>query len=169
MTTNARWYVVHTHAREEFRALDHLRRQNYVAYLPRYAKKIRHARRTTLVARPFFPRYLFISLDLAVQGWRAVRSTCGVSDIVCFGDQPAALPDGFVEYLKSREDASGCISLAQHYRPRTGERVLVRKGPFSRLLGYCETVSDNERVTVLLDLLGRKVRVLLDVEMVEAA
>lgn len=169
MTTNARWYVVHTRAREEFKALDNLHRQNYVAYLPRYAKKIRHARRTILVARPFFPRYLFVSLDFAVQGWRAIRSTCGVSDIVCFGDQPAPLPDGFVEHLKNREDPTGCINLAPRSRPKVGERVLVREGPFSRLLGLCEALSDNERITVLLDLLGRKVRVLLDVEMVEAA
>src|SRR5579885_3303120 len=104
MRVGAHWYVVHTHPREEFKALDHLRRQNYVVYLPRYSKKIRHARKTTLVARPFFPRYLFNYLDLAFQGWRAIRSTCGVSDIVRFGDQPAPLPDGFVEHLRSCED-----------------------------------------------------------------
>lgn len=162
------WYAVHTRAREEMKAFEHLRQQNFAVYLPRYARKIRHARKTELVTRPFFPRYLFVSLDLSVQGWRSIRSTCGVSDIVCFGERPAALPRGFVESLRSHEDANGCVGV-EHRTIRTGDSVVVLEGPFTHLLGVCEAVTENERVTILLDLLGRKVRVVLDGEMVEAA
>lgn len=162
------WYAVHTHAREETKALAHLERQNFEVYLPRYARKIRHARKTELVVRPFFPRYLFVALDLASQGWRSIRSTCGVSDIVCFGDRPAPLPTGFVESLRNREDASGCLGVVRQNVQR-GDSIVVLEGPFSHLLGVCEAVAENERVTILLELLGRKVRVVLDGDMVEAA
>ena len=171
MTENngAQWYAVQSHPREEQKALEHLRRQNYLAYLPRYAAKVSHARKSTRVFRPFFPRYLFVSLDLASQGWRAIRSTMGVSNIVCFGDRPSALPPGVVEGLQHREDAEGCISFARQNLFRPGMPLMVRSGPFSNLFGLCERMTDNERVAILLDLLGRKVRVLLDVDTVEAA
>ena len=163
------WYAVHTHARAEFKAYDHLRRQNYQTYLPRYAKAIRHARRKQQVLRPLFPRYLFVSLDLATQGWRSIRSTFGVTDIVCFGDHPASLPFGFIENLRNQEDESGNVHCALFQRLKSGDPVVILDGPFSRLVGVCESMTDDERVSILLDLLGRKVRVRLDIEAIEAA
>lgn len=163
------WYAVHTHARAEFKAYEHLRRQSYQTYLPRYAKTVRHARRTQQVLRPLFPRYLFISLDLTTQSWWSIRSTIGVTGIVCFGDFPASLPSGFIETLASQEDESGNIHRAPFRRLKSGDPVVILDGPFSRLVGVCESMTDDERVAILLDLLGRKVRVRLDVEAVEAA
>ena len=169
MPQGSAWYAVHTHASAEFKAQEHLRRQSYQTYLPRYAKAIRHARRTHQVLRPLFPRYLFVSLDLATQGWRSIRSTIGVTDIVCFGDRPASLPSGFIESLRSQEDESGKIHRAPFRRLKSGDSVVILDGPFSRLVGICERMTDDERVSILLDLLGRKVRVRLDIEAVEAA
>jgi transcriptional antiterminator RfaH len=169
MTNGPLWYAVHTHPREELKALAHLQRQNYRVYLPCYAKKIRHARKNERVVRPFFPRYLFVHLNLATMGWRSIRSTIGVSDIVCFGDQPAPLPTGVIETLRSQEDAEGLIQMARKNLLKPGDSIVVLSGPFARQLGLCDGVSDNERVAILLDLLGRKVRVVLDVEAVEAA
>jgi transcriptional antiterminator RfaH len=162
------WYAVHTHPREEFKALSHLRRQNYQVYLPRYTKTIRHARKSERVIRPFFPRYLFVRLNLAVNGWRAIRSTVGVNDIVCFGEQPAPLPAGVIEALQGRE-TEGLIELANKNAIKPGENVIVLNGPFAHQLGLCVSVSDNERVAISLDLLGRKVRVLMDTDVVTAA
>jgi transcriptional antiterminator RfaH len=45
----------------------------------------------------------------------------------------------------------------------------VREGAFSACLGLFDGVTDRQRVSILLDLLGRKVRVVLDTDMVEAA
>jgi transcriptional antiterminator RfaH len=163
------WYAVHTHPREEFKALSHLQRQEYQVYLPRYAKNIRHARKSERVIRPFFPRYLFLHLNLATEGWRSIRSTIGVSDIVCFGDQPAPLPAGVIEVIQSREDADGFVQFVRQNSLKRGDSVVVLSGPFARQFGRCDGVSDNERVAILLDLLGRKVRVMLDAEAVEAA
>ena len=167
-TARNRWYAVHTHARDEKKALAHLRRQNYDVYLPLQHRKVRHARRIEQVLRPFFPRYLFVSLDPAIDGWRAIRSTAGVSDIVCFGDRPAPLPDGVIDDLKNHEDDNGCVTFEERGL-QEGDSIVVLDGPFSQLLGRCEEVTESERITVLLDLLGRKVRVSLDAEAVEPA
>ena len=49
-----------------------------------------------------------------------------------------------------------------------GDSVRVLSGAFTDVLGLFEGMGDRERVAILLDLLGRKVRVLLDVDMVVA-
>ena len=164
----ASWYAVHTHPHKEFKAFEHLRRQNYQAYLPRYLKTIRHARKSERVIRPFFPRYLFVRLNLAINGWRAIRSTVGVSDIVCFGEQPAPLPAGVIDALQGQE-IEGFIELRNKNALKPGDNVVVLDGPFAHQMGLCVSVSDNERVAILLDMLGRKVRVLIDTDVVAAA
>lgn len=163
------WYVVQTQVHGESKAAAHLLRQEFSIYLPRYQKRRRHARRTELVAVPLFSRYLFVGVDMAAQRWRSIQSTVGVSRIVCNGDQPAAVPDGVIAALKRREDANGFVAFEQRPRFSAGDRVRVTEGAFADCLGLIEGLRDDERVTLLLDLLGRKVRVLIDEMAVAAA
>src|SRR5216684_6191974 len=107
-----RWYVAHTQPLAETKACWHLRNQGFAVYLPRYLKRRSHARRVELVPVPLFPRYLFLALDLAVARWRAIRSTVGISDLVCNGDRPAPVPPSVVEAIKAREDESGMVPMA---------------------------------------------------------
>lgn len=163
------WYAVHTHPREEQKALNHLRRQQYCVYLPSCLKTVRHARKSEQVIRPFFPRYLFVQLDVAIEGWRSIRSTVGVADIVSFGNRPTPLPAGVIEALQAQEDGDGYIHFVDQPSLKLGDAVEIVSGPFASQFGLCAGSSDKERVAILLDLLGRKVRVMLDLEAVEAA
>jgi transcriptional antiterminator RfaH len=158
----ARWYVVQTHVHAETKAVLHLDRQGYATYLPRYLKRRRHARRIDNVMAPLFPRYLFVSVDTAAQRWRAIQSTVGVSRLVCNGDEPARVADGVVASLKVREGADGAIQLKLRPRFAPGAQIRIVDGVFASCLGLYEGMSDRDRVAVLLDLLGRKVRVLVD-------
>jgi transcriptional antiterminator RfaH len=162
-----RWYVVHTHPRAEARAALNLDRQGFTCYVPRYLKRRRHARRTETVAAPLFPRYLFVALDLATQQWWPIRSTFGVTDLIFNGEQPACVPSGIVEDLKRREDERGFVSLPRK-RFVPGEAVRITDGVFSSCLGLFEGMGDRERVAVLLELMGRKVRVLMREEALAA-
>ena len=164
-----RWYVAQTHPRAEGKAAVHLQRQGFSVYVPRYLKRRRHARRVESVPAPFFPRYLFVSVDMATQRWRSIQSTFGVSQLVCNGDVPAVVDDRIVDSLKQRENDLGFIQLDERPRFRPGDEIRVLEGAFSACLGLFEGVADRERVAILLDLLGRKVRVVLDAEMVAAA
>jgi transcriptional antiterminator RfaH len=107
-------------------------------------------------------------LDLAINGWRAIRSTMGVNDIVCFREQPAPLPAGVIDALQGQE-SEGLIEVANKNAIKPGDNVVVLNGPFARQMGFCISVSDHERVAILLDLLGRKVRVLMNTDVVTAA
>ena len=164
-----RWFVAHTHPHAEGKATSHLSRQGFQIYFPRYLKRRRHARRIETVAAPLFPRYLFVAIDLNVQRWRSIYSTVGVSRLVCNGDDPSPVPDGIVEALKQREDSSGFIKLDARPPFRAGDKIRVLDGAFSSCLGLFEGMAERERIAILLDLLGRKVRVILDADLVAAA
>jgi transcriptional antiterminator RfaH len=168
-TIGARWYVVQTQVNSEARAAQNLIRQGYEIYLPRYLKRRRHARKVDFTAKPLFPRYMFVAIDMATQRWRSIQSTFGVSHIVGSGDAPATVPDGVVDSLKTREDEKGFIRL--DFRPTfaPGDKVRVLAGAFMDSAGLFNGLADHDRVSILLDMLGRKVRVLLDADMVAAA
>jgi transcriptional antiterminator RfaH len=166
---NPRWFVAHTQPNAEAKAVAHLHRQGFDVYWPRYLKRRRHARKIETVAAPLFPRYVFVAVDLAAQRWRSICSTVGVARLVCNGEDPAAVPDGVVAALRGREDVSGFIKLDSRTGFRPGEKVRVLDGAFSSCLGLFEGMADRERIAILLDLLGRKVRVVLDADLVAAA
>ena len=163
------WYVVQTHPHAEAKAASHLMRQGYAIYLPRYLRRRSHARRVDTVAAPLFPRYLFVAIDRLVQRWTAIQSTVGVVRLVCNGEEPAVLPGTIVDELMARQDEAGFIALNLGQRFSPGDKIRVAHGIFSASLGLFEGMTDRERVAILLDLLGRKVRVVLDGDAIAAA
>jgi transcriptional antiterminator RfaH len=166
---SVRWYVVHTQVQGEDRADLNLRRQGFVTYLPRYLRARRHARRTETVVRPLFPRYLFIAMDVARDRWRSVQSTFGVSNLVAVGNDPVPLPEGVVDEIRAREGERGLVKLGLPAGVSPGSPVRLIDGVFADYRGVLERLADDRRVTVLLDLLGREVRVLVPVASVGRA
>jgi len=164
-----RWYVAQTQPRAEAKAATHLARQGFHTYLPRFLKRRRHARRVDTVAAPLFPRYLFVAIDPVTQRWRAVQSTIGVTHLVCNGEMPAMVEDHIIAELRSQEDDHGFVKLAPCARFKRGDKIQVLDGAFSSYFGLFEDMADRDRVTILLDLLGRKVRTILDRESIVAA
>lgn len=163
------WFAVHTQARGEAQARFNLMRQGFEVYLPRFLKRRRHARRTEMVPTPLFSRYLFVHMDTGAARWRAIQSTFGVSHLVCNGDLPAAVPDAIIDNIRSREDDSGMVAMGNPPPPfDKGQVVKVLTGPLAEQVGWFEGVSDEERVILLLELLGRKVQVRVPTEAVAA-
>jgi transcriptional antiterminator RfaH len=154
-----RWYVVHTQPNGEARADLNLRRQGFATYLPRYARRRSHARRNEVVKRPLFPRYLFVGLDLARERWRAIHSTFGVNRLVLAGEAPLPVPDGVVDDIRAREDGDGLVVLGLPAGLGPGSRIRLVDGIFADAKGVLERVADDRRVAILLELLGREVRV----------
>ncbi len=129
----SRWYVVQTQPHAESKAMAHLIRQGFAAYLPRYLKRRRHARKVETVEAPLFPRYLFVTVDMETQRWRSIHSTFGVSRLVCNGDEPAPVPPAVVAALQAREDAGGLVQLERRPRFAPGEQVRIVDGVFAEL------------------------------------
>ena len=142
------WYVVQTQINAELKAARNLLRQGFEIYLP---------------------RYIFVQIDMATQRWRSIQSTFGVSHLVLQGSDPARVAPEVVNALRAREDDVGFVKLDQRPKFALGEKVRVLAGVFAENLGLFDGMADRDRVAILLDLLGRKVRVSLDADMVTAA
>ena len=161
------WYVVHTKPQAEETALFNLCQQGYLAYLPRYAKRRRHARRVDYVRAPLFPRYLFVRIDTQAAQWRPIISTVGVRHLVMQGDKPTRVPEGVVEEIQGREDENHLVQVSSDGFRRS-QAVEIVAGPFSGRTGLFDRVCDKQRSFILLDLLGRQVKTLIPTEMVAA-
>jgi transcriptional antiterminator RfaH len=152
------WYLVHTKPRQEKRALENLERQGYCCYLPFLPTEKLRQGVLTIADEPLFPRYLFIRLDTGdtAKSWMPIRATRGVSRLVCFGTEPARVPDALIAQLRAREAALRCEPVPL-FAP--GERVLVTEGPFAGIEGIYQMADGESRVMVLIELLAKQVRV----------
>jgi transcriptional antiterminator RfaH len=136
--------------------------------LPRYRRRIRHARRLQLVLRPLFPGYLFVHLDPDLCRWRSINGTIGVREILSNGDAPLAVPDRIIDEIRAREDETGAVKLVAPSFAR-GQVVRLLEGPLADLNGLFEEMRDENRVVLLVSLLGRKVRMQVPAAAVAAA
>ncbi len=163
-----RWYVVSTHSRNEPLALANLEHQGFEAYLPCYLKRRRHARRTETVRRPLFPGYLFVRLDIGDEPWHAIKSTIGVKRMICHGDNPAPVPHGVIEEIQAHRDEAGMVVMSKLAPFEKNNVVRINSGAFLDQVGLFDCATDQERVIVLLDIMGRRVRVRVPLEAVSA-
>jgi len=164
----ASWFVVRTHARAEDKAVRNLNQQGFETYLPRYRRRVRHARRKEAVLRPLFPGYLFVHLDPGRCRWRSINGTFGVRSILCNGDSPLPVPRGIVDEIKMREDETGAVKLNNPVFVR-GQVVRLLEGPLAELSGLFEEMRDENRAVLLASFLGRQVRMLVPSAAVTAA
>jgi transcription elongation factor/antiterminator RfaH len=161
-SADAFWYVVHTRARAEARALQHLETQGFYAFCPRYRRTVRHARKAKSVLAPLFPSYLFVCLDVSRDQWRSVNGTRGVVNILMQDGKPQSIPAGVIDSLRARMRADGTMDWRESLK--VGGPVRITDGPFAELLGTLEYCDAAGRVRVLLSLLGRSVSVAMSGE-----
>lgn len=156
-----RWFAVNTLPLGEMRAERNLENQRFRTFMPKRLKTVRHARKMSTVEAPFFPRYLFVVLDLCRDQWRKVNSTFGVARLVMRGDEPHPVPCGVVEALIASAKDGGILDLAE--KLKVGGPVRLMAGPFADQLAILEELDESGRVRVLLDILGRQVRTTTEV------
>jgi transcriptional antiterminator RfaH len=169
MTDADHWFVVQTQVNAEAKVARNLLQQGFEIYLPRYLKCRSHARKIDKVAAPLFPRYMFVRIDMATQRWRSIQSTFGVANLVLNGSEPAPVPPQVLRALREREDESGYVKLDKRARFVLGDKARVIAGAFAENLALFEGLADRDRVVILLDMLGRKVRVSIEADMVAVA
>ena len=155
------WFLVRSKPRQESVALTHLARQGYESYLPLFATEKLVRRKSTVVQEPMFARYLFVRLDTTGNGqsWSPIRSTVGVSELVCFGSRPARVDDALIATLRERETAQQAdpITLFAH-----GDNVRITEGAFAGLEAIYQMNDAEGRAMVLLDLLSKPVAMTID-------
>jgi transcriptional antiterminator RfaH len=148
------WYLAYTRPQQERVAEENLVRQQYHVRLPLVRKVVR--RQVSL--EPLFPRYIFFRPSSEQQSLSPVRSTLGVSSIVRFGMELATITetrcDQIMAFAQAQQEG-GLESLLGVQGIKSGDKVLVKSGPFSGLEGLVSAVA-KDRVLVLMSLLGKE-------------
>jgi transcriptional antiterminator RfaH len=155
-----RWFLVFTKPSGEQLAKTNLERQGFQVYYPRLQQPSLYRGRWVDRIVSLFPRYLFLRLDTLRQSLAPVRSTLGVANIVRFGLESTMVPDSIVTDLMRRADPeTGLHRLAGSGPLKHGARVTVVAGAFEGFAGIFEREAGDERVVVLLKLLGQETQV----------
>lgn len=145
-----KWYLIKTKPKQEKIAIINLENQDYRVYCP-------HAiinKKTEVL----FPGYLFIQLDENVQNWHTVRSTKGVNNFVRFGLNYPKIADSIIEFIKSNEKStSDKIKNLNDFKP--GDHVQITEGVFKNCMAIFQSFKSNDRVILLLNLLGQQQRI----------
>ena len=158
---SACWYVIHTKPRQEHIAEYNLQNQQFEVFLPRHAVEKRKQHRIVSLIEPYFPRYLFVRFNESRDNWGPIRSTRGVCSLVRFNGRPRAVPQQLISLLRSNENDQGLQRVGKaSWKP--GDEVEIEAGPFAGYRCIFEAVRSSERVSVLLNIIGKQTRAVLD-------
>ena len=146
------WYVIQTKPKKEEEAKFYLSTKGVEVFNPLMETFLLRNGRMNKELKPLFPGYIFGKFDLE-QNYPLVRWGKGVKKVLGFGGYPTPISEEVVETIKERTDTQGVVRNRQHFRPN--DVVRIKAGPLRDLLGIFERwVSDNERVRILLNLIG---------------
>jgi transcriptional antiterminator RfaH len=137
------WCCAQLDGRREALAAHCLSLAGYQTYQPLF----RAPRRASA---SLFPGYTFIAIEMQ---WHAARWAPGVLKLIMAGDQPAHVPDAVIAELHARE-RDGLVILPSSPRLRRGDRVRVTAGPLVGFRGLVDGLRPQQRIAVLLELLG---------------
>lgn len=164
-----RWFCIQTHARDEFRALRELEAQQYRTYLPLWLEQRPDGGERIA---PMFPGYLFVEFDPTADRWRPIVSTRGVLRLFsASAERPIPVPHGVVEGLISRTSARRVVDDPGQDRGvvyfAPGTPVMLTEGAFAGREGIFDQ-SAGKRLEILLETMGRQIRVLVGPKQVRA-
>ena len=160
------WYVLQSKPHKENQLCAYIESQGYEVFYPTIRVQPVNPRSSTI--RPYFPRYMFVHVDLEAVGISALQWVPGAIGLVQFEGYVAPVADHVIHELKRRVadiEAAGGLQLEDL---KQSEPVRITSGP---LAGY-EAIFDlrlsgTARVQVLLEMLGRTVKVKVSARAIE--
>jgi len=154
-----KWYLIKTKPRQEKKAKQNLENQGYRAFCPMVKINDR------LVV--LFPGYLFVQLNEKTQNWSPINSTKGVSNFVKFGLNFAKVPNSVIEFIKTNQHiTAGKLYNLNKFKP--GDKVQISDGAFNNYIAIFKCYKSDERVILLMNLLGHEQSLSIKKELVIA-
>jgi len=151
------WFILQFKSNSHHLAAKNLNRQGFETFLPLHDTTSRRTSRFINTSKPLFPGYMFIKFDRAESEWHKINSTYGVSRLITFNSILKSIPTIFVDHLMERYDLSEKLLLIQ--KLKKGDQVTVLKGPFRNFIATVEKYEADQRIWILMDLMGRKTKI----------
>ena len=148
-----------TKPRQEDIAILNLENQNFHVYCPYGLIKNKNV--------ALFPGYIFIQLDADVQNWSPIRSTKGVLHLVRFGLNYAKISDNIIEFIKTNQlNTEEKLKNINKFKP--GDKVQITEGVFKNCIATFKSFKPDERVILLMNLLGQQQNITIKQESLNA-
>lgn len=157
-----KWYAIQTKFNREKDVERRLTDFHLEVFLPWMRARRRIGSRFHWILAPLFPGYVFCRLDMVLSG-KAARYSPGVKDFLTFGSRVAEVGENIIQAL--RERCPDGVAQIDPVNAKRGDTVRITEGPFSGLEAiFDQKLKGNERVAVLLEILGRQTRIVLPSE-----
>ena len=141
------WYLIKTKPRQEKIAIQNLENQGYEIFCP--IAKINN------LPVVLFPGYIFAHLNDKTQNWSPINSTKGVSHFVKFGFNFAKVPTNVIKFIKTNQHTT-TEKLKDLKKFKPGEKVQISDGAFKNYMAIFKCYKSDERVILLMNLLGNE-------------
>jgi transcriptional antiterminator RfaH len=151
------WFILQLKPNSHHLAAKNLNQQGFETFLPLHDTTSRRLSRFINISKPLFPGYMFIRFNRAESEWHKINNTLGVSRLLTFNSILKSIPTSFVDNLMKRYDSSG--KLLPIKKLKNGDQVTLLKGPFANFIATVEEYEDDQRIWVLMDLMGRKTKI----------
>src|SRR6185295_17673081 len=96
------WYVIHSKPQKEQWLQTQLNALDIDVYYP--CLKATNGKLHSYTVKPYFPRYLFVNVDLYLTGISMLKWLPGSLGLVSFGGEPACVPEGLLQRIRHRVD-----------------------------------------------------------------
>ena len=156
--TSEKWFAAQTKTNGHYKAQKNLENQGFKTFLPLIETSKRSAKKFITKSIPLFPGYIFVSFSMSNLNWRSINSTLGVKKLVESNKIPQCIPQEFIASLKHRCDKEG--KLVGEETLNVGAKVRIVKGPFTEMIGTIEKIDAKDRITLLLDFMGKDTKAL---------
>jgi transcriptional antiterminator RfaH len=159
--SDARWYLIHSKARQEGVAELNLGRLGVETFCPRF-KALKSTRsKAQGKEEVLFPGYLFIKVDMTTE-YRKVTYAHGVLRVVKFGVAPAVVEEEIIDSIRERAH-NGFVVLPPPSFLKSGQIVLIHKGPFNGFEAIFEQeLNGSQRVALLMKTVAFHGRMVVD-------
>ena len=151
------WFILQFKPNSHHQATRNLNRQGFETFLPLSDTTSRRTSRFINTVQPLFPGYMFIAFDRAESKWHKINNTYGVLRLITFNSILKSIPNTFINDLKKKYDLSG--KLLPLKKLKNGDQVKILKGPFANFVATVETYETDQRIWILMDLMGRKSKI----------
>lgn len=155
------WYVVYCRPFKEWQAAAVLEaRLGLQVYIPEVKRRFRGKIQWT----PFFPRYLFVAVNLQEGQLSRINSLPNVLRLLTFAELPQPVPPAVVDGIRQQVDRLNAMGGLPEHGFYPGQTVWIKQGPLRGMeAAFLGPMKPSERVQVLLEFLGQLREVEVDV------
>ena len=151
------WFILQYKPNAHHKAVKNLNMQGFETFLPLHEITIQKTSRFVSDTKPLFPGYMFIFFDRTDAKWHKIINTYGVSRLITINSTLRSISTKFVDDLMLRYDLSGKLLTIK--KLKKGDQVKVLKGPLADFIATVETYETEQRIWILMDLMGRKTKI----------